>query len=314
MPTTPYAAFRNRLIFSVSLLIGLLAALMAWKVYSDIQSNREAAFKQTQSFARAMAAHIESVTRVIDLSLQRSAEGLGSLDPEALRNPRRAHQILALSAGSLNAGFWLHFVDARGVGVSASNGLAVGGVSYADRLYFTLPRRDRTAGLYVSAPEVGRVSKRRIFFMSRGVFAPDGAFLGVVVASVDAAAIADVFSNALYQPTLSITLMHGGGKIVARAPLFERSFASDLSASELYRRWKAAPSGSYEGRSLVDGSAACSRIKRSARRTWWWPWALRRSRGRAAFPATLPSRWPRSPSLLSRSCSAAGSRCAASCG
>ena len=253
MPKPPYVAFRNRLIFSFSLLIGLLAALMSWKIYSDFQSHREAAYKQTQSFARAMEAHVDSVTRVIDLTLLRSAEGIGSLPAQALRNPERVHQILALSAGSLNAGFWLHFVDARGIGVSASTDLAVGGVSYADRLYFTVPPRDKTAGLYVSAPEVGRVSKRRIFFMSRGVFAPDGSFLGVVVASVDAAAIANVFSNALYQPTLSIILVHGGGKIVARAPMFERSFAADLSTSELYRRSKAAPSGSYEGRSLVDG-------------------------------------------------------------
>jgi diguanylate cyclase (GGDEF)-like protein/PAS domain S-box-containing protein len=248
-----YARFRSRLILSFSLLIALLAALMFWKISSEIQSDRDAAFAQTESFARAMSAHMESVTRVIDLSLLRSSEALGALDREALKNSARARRLLALSASSLDASFWVHFIDAQGIGVAASNGLPIAGVSYADRSYFKVHLGGGATGLYVGGPEIGRVSKRRLFFLSRGVFGPKGEFLGVVVASVDATAIADVFANAMFQPTLSITLLHGGGKIIARAPLFERSFASDLTKSDLYRRWKAAPSGSYEGRSAVDG-------------------------------------------------------------
>jgi PAS domain S-box-containing protein len=41
--------------------------------------------------------------------------------------------------------------------------------------------------------------------------------------------------------------------VIARAPMFESSFASDLASSDLYCHWKSAPAGSYEGRSMVDG-------------------------------------------------------------
>lgn len=200
-----------------------------------------------------MAAHVASQVRVVDLSLLRSAEALGALDALALKDVKRVREILGLSASVSDKGFWIHFLSAGGMGVESSNGLPIAGVAYADRLYFSVHRRNSDAGLYVGAPDMGRVSQRRVFFLSRGVFDPHGNFLGVVVASVDATAFADVFSDALLQPTLSIALMHSGGLVIARAPQFERSFASNLGSSDLYRHWKLAPEGSYEGRSMVDG-------------------------------------------------------------
>jgi diguanylate cyclase (GGDEF)-like protein/PAS domain S-box-containing protein len=253
MPRPSYATLKTRLFSSFSLLIALLAALMFWKISSGMQSDREAAFSQTRSFAKAISAHVESEVRVIDLSLLRAAEALGALDGQALRDPVRAGQILVLSTSASDTSFWIHFIDARGMGVAASNGLSTTGVSYLDHSYFTAHSSHGVSGLHVSAPETGRLSRRRVFFMSRSVFRADGEFLGVVVASVDAAALAQVFANALFQPTLSITLLHANGQVAARAPLFERSFAADLSPSDFYRHWKAAPSGSYEGRSMVDG-------------------------------------------------------------
>lgn len=250
--TTTYASFRNRLIAGFALLVALLAALLGWKIYSGYNAERASAFVQTKSFAQAMSAHVASEMRVVDLSLIRSSEALGALDAGTLANRLRVRQVLALSASVADANFWIHFVDLRGVGVVASNNLAIAGVSYADRPYFKASAARCDSGLYIGDPETGRVSKRRLFFLSRPVCSPDGVLLGVVVAPVDAGAIAQVFASALFQPTLSITLLHGDGKVIARAPLFERSFAQDLSASDLYHNWKASPAASYQGRSMVD--------------------------------------------------------------
>lgn len=253
MPRPSYSAFKSRLILSSTLLVALLVALMLWKVFAGVKADRQAAFSQTRSFAHAMSAHVASQLRVIDLSLAESANALGSLDASILKSPERARQILALASGASDEGFWIDFVDADGMGVAASNGLRIVGVSYADRAYFLAHRRNSEAGLYVGAPERGRVSGRRVFFISRGVFSTRGDFLGVVVASVDAAAIANVFSDALFQPTLSITLLHKSGLVIARAPLFEKSFAFNLANSDLFRHSKSQSYGTYEGRSMVDG-------------------------------------------------------------
>lgn len=253
MPRPSYSAFKSRLILSCFLLVALLVALMLWKVFAGVKADRQAAFSQTRSFAHAMSAHVGSQLRVIDLSLAKSANALGSLDASILKSPERARQILALASGASDEGFWIDFVDADGMGVAASNGLRIAGVSYADRTYFLAHRRNSEAGLYVGVPERGRVSGRRVFFISRGVFSTHGDFLGVVVASVDAAAIANVFSDALFQPTLSITLLHKSGLVIARAPLFEKSFAFNLANSDLFRHSKSQPYGTYEGHSMVDG-------------------------------------------------------------
>lgn len=251
--TANYAFFRARLFASFAFLLALLSALLFWKVYSDHNAERAAAFAQTKSFAQAMSAHVASEMRVVDLSLIRSAEALGALDEETLKNALRVRQVLALSASVADANFWLQFVDLRGIGVVASNKLPIAGVSYADRAYFRASAGRCDSGLYISAPESGRVSKRRLFFLSRAVCSENGVPLGVVVAAVDAGAVGEVFSNALFQSSLSITLLHGDGRVIARAPLFERAFARDLSQSALYRNWRRAAAGSYEGQSMIDG-------------------------------------------------------------
>ena len=253
MKISAYASFRARLIVGFGMLVALLAALMYWKIYTGYNAERAGAFTQTKSFAQAMSAHVVSEMRVVDLSLLRSSEALSALDEETLKNSLRVRQVLSLSASVVDANFWIHFVDLRGVGVVASNNLSIAGVSYADRPYFKASAGRCDSGLYVGAPETGRVSRRRLFFLSRAVCSSSGAPLGVVVAPVDASAIAEVFDSALFRPTLSITLLHGDGKVIARAPLFEKSFAQDLTKSDLYRNWKASPTGSYEGRSMVDG-------------------------------------------------------------
>jgi diguanylate cyclase (GGDEF)-like protein/PAS domain S-box-containing protein len=247
-----YASFRSRLIAGFLLLVALLAALLFWKITSAYNAERAAAFSQTKSFTQAMSAHVASEMRSVDLSLIRSAEALGALDVAALANVSRVRQVLALSASVSDAHFWINFVDNRGFGVAASNNLRIAGVSYADRSYFKASATRCDSGLFIGGPEIGRKSKRHLFYLSRAVCSPTGAPLGVVVAPVDARALAEVFGSALFNPTLSITLLHGEGKIVARAPLFERSFSRDITGSDLYRNWKGAPFGSYEGRSAVD--------------------------------------------------------------
>lgn len=251
-PST-YTAFRRRLITGFALLVMLLAALFCWKIVSGYDAERAAAFVQTRSFAKAMGAHVASEMHVVDLSLLRSAEAIGALDSATLQNAVRVRQILALSAGVSDANFWIHFIDTHGIGVVASNSLPIKGVAYADRSYFKAFAGGCDTSLYVGAPETGRVSHRRLFFMSRAVCTPAGEPRGVVVASVDAGAIAAVFASALFQPSLNITLLHSDGKVIARAPMFDSAFALDLSGSALYRNWKAAPTGSYEGQSRVDG-------------------------------------------------------------
>ena len=249
-----YVTFRRRLIIGFCLLVALLILSLSWKIVTSYETDRKVARSQTKNFVQAMSAHVVGALQFIDLSLTGSADAIKALNFDSTPSPEAIKQLLSTSGRMSDANFWVIFIDAQGRGVAASNNLPISGVSYADRPYFsTHAQGAENNGLFIGAPEIGRVSKRRIFFLSRRVTSATGKFLGVVAAPVDASAFANVFTNALFQPALSITLAHTDGKIIARAPKFDESFAINIVESTLFKRMSVAPSGTYESKSLIDG-------------------------------------------------------------
>ena len=248
-----YVKFKRRLIIGFCLLISLLILSFSWKIYSSYESSRETARSQTKNFVQAMSAHVVGSLQFIDLSLTGSADAIRALNVDSMPSSEPIKQLLSSSGRMSDTNFWIIFIDAQGRGVAASNNLPISGVSYADRPYFSAHVNNAENGLFIGAPEIGKVSKRRVFFLSRRVTSATGKFLGVVAAPVDASAFANVFTNALFQPELSITFAHTDGKIIARAPKFDESFASSFTQSMLFKRLDTAPSGTYESKSIVDG-------------------------------------------------------------
>lgn len=248
-----YANFRLRLLLGFSFLVLLLLALMGWKIHSDYQNDRNTALWQTKSFSQAMGAHVSSQIAVVDSALLHATEAIAKLGEEKTPSAASIRGILAPSNGAPDDNFWMAFIDAQGMGVTSSTNLPIQGISYADRPYFVAHLGPEERGLFVDAPEVGRISKRPLFFLSRRVMTPGGKLIGIVVASIDASVFARVFRNALFQPSLSITLIHTDGKIIAREPRFKESFAAVITETEFYRHVKISPNGSYEHQSLIDG-------------------------------------------------------------
>ena len=248
-----YVKFRRRLVTGFCLLVILLILSLSWKIYSSYETDKATARSQTKNFVQAMSAHVIGSLQFIDLALTSSADAIKGLSVDSTTSPEAIKQLLFTSSRMSDANFWVIFIDAEGRGVAASNNLPISGVSYADRPYFSSHAHGVDAGLFIGGPEIGRVWKRRIFFLSRRVTSATGKFLGVVAAPVDASAFANVFANALFQPALSITLAHTDGKIIARAPKFDESFASNISESMLFKRMSVAPSGTYQSKSIVDG-------------------------------------------------------------
>lgn len=255
MPSTnqqTYAKFRLQLTAGFCLLVVLLIGSLAWKVFSSYEDEKRTVRLQTKNLTQAMSAHVLASIQFMDLSLLGSADTIKAISKDSKISPEAIKQSL-LTGRMSDADFWIIFMDAQGRGVVASNSSPVTGISYADRPYFSAHVQNENLGLYVGGPVVGRVSKRRVFALSRRVTSSTGQFLGVVVASVDPGVFAKVFTNALFDPSLNITLAHTAGKVIARVPRFEESFAINIVESPLFKRLAVAPSGSYEGKSVIDG-------------------------------------------------------------
>ena len=222
-----YGRFRRKLALGYGGLGLLLIVLLVWKTVAAYQTEREAAVAITAHSASAIAAHVTELIDAVEQPLTSSAQAIAALG-EAPLTAELVRPMLATSRLS-DSRYWLVFYDAAGRAVVSSNGLDVSKMSARGRAYFDVPAARQGAQLYVGAPRVGAVSGRQLFFLSRRVESASGRFLGVIVAPVDARRIADVFDSARIEPTMSIILATQDKQIIARAPLFAQSFATDLT-------------------------------------------------------------------------------------
>jgi hypothetical protein len=256
MPSTnqqTFIKFRLRLIVGGCLLVVLLIAALAWKIFSSYEDEKKIVRLQTKNLTQAMSAHVLASIQLIDLSLIGAADTIKAISKDSKTSPEAIKQSLQTTGRLTDASYWIIFIDAQGVGVAATNNLPVKGISFTDRLYFSEQVQNKTLGLYVGGPIVGKATNRRIFSLSRRVTSSTGQFLGVVVASVDPGAFAQVFTNALFDPSLNITLTRTDGNVIARVPKYEKSFATNIMGSPLFKHLAVAPSGSYEAISVIDG-------------------------------------------------------------
>lgn len=265
--TPGYRLFKIRLVLGLIGLVACLGLILSWKIYSTYQHDRETARSQTKSFARAMNAHVLSSAQLIDLSLIGVSNSIATLPPETRSRPEAIERVMRSMTSATDTNYWLIYLDAKGQGVASSKGLPVLGVDYSDRDYYRAhastppslgaPPRDFDAieaqphQIFVGGPAVGRVSKRKSFFISRKVISDKGELIGVIAATVDAAGLARVFESARFTEDLSVTLMHDNGGVVARAPMFEETFGKSLTDSALFAAIQKQPMGSFESLSTV---------------------------------------------------------------
>ena len=223
-----YYRFRRKLALGYLALGALLIGILAWKTVSAYRAERISAISVTAQSASAMAAHVTELIDAVDQPLKDSARAIAALGALPL-TPENVTPMLATSSLALDSRFWLLFIDVKGRGVVASNGLNVQGVSFGEQPYFKAPAAGQTE-IFIGAPDIGLVSKRRVFFLSRRVESKRGEFLGVVAAPILAQRVADFFERARMEPSMSIALATQDARILARAPLFEESFGADISA------------------------------------------------------------------------------------
>lgn len=249
-----YLRFRARLLIGLALMAVLAVAVVVIQIQSADQERKVAIRKQTEHYVQAMEAHVVYSIQFIDLSLTGFANAIEVLSPQQAASASTITALLSSRGATFTHDYWITFIDAHGIAVAASNNLQVAGISYADRDYFKVHLgKDRISGLYVGEPMVGQAGKQRLFALSRRVENAKGEFLGVIVAPLDANRFAKVFDDSRFSPDVSIALVHGKGKIIARAPNFEEAFGRNLDATPLFDNVRKSKFGTYQATSSIDG-------------------------------------------------------------
>jgi diguanylate cyclase (GGDEF)-like protein/PAS domain S-box-containing protein len=241
------------------LVTGLLsmAALAIAVVVSQFRASyvdRELSVQsQTEHYVKAMEAHVLYSIQSVDLSLIGFANAIKVLPAKQSRSPETMSDLLSSRGSNFQSDYWITFLDPKGIAVATSTGNNITGVSYADRDYYKIHVDNTMQGkVYVGEPDIGRRSKQKLFFLSRRVESAKGEFLGVVVAPLNVSRYVSVFENSRFNSDISIALVHGRGKIIARVPNFEEAFGRDLGPTALFDNVRRANSGTYKTHSVID--------------------------------------------------------------
>lgn len=142
----------------------------------------------TANMARVAEAMTARTAEAVDQALLTARE-LYLRDPVGFTLPSWARKTAFLNGLNIQ----LAIADATGLVVASSLGVSGPPISIADREHFLVHRNGDGDRLFVSKPLVGRVSGRASVQFVRAIRDDAGRFLGVVVASLDPAAIGRMF-------------------------------------------------------------------------------------------------------------------------
>jgi PAS domain S-box-containing protein len=251
--SSDYRRFRRRLLLGFLTVAALAVAVLVWNLRAAHEERQHTARAQTQALAHAVAAQVTDSIRLVDYAANGFVREFRALPQGQARPPETIRQLLKNQIPASSDNFNLMYVDARGLGVAASGPVPVQGVSYAERDYFRAQAgAGPDPGAYIGAPLIAKSSGRRLFMLSRRVLDAQGRFAGVVVGLMNAQHLAAMFEQARLSEDMLIALLHRGGKIIARVPLFEQSFGTEIHHGEPYAQMTQQPSGSFVTCSQID--------------------------------------------------------------
>jgi diguanylate cyclase (GGDEF)-like protein len=177
-------------IFAVAIIfIAVIWSAVIVRIQTERQETRDAAVAASAQLASAFAQHIsktvhdaDAVVSWVKYEYERSPStfDLGKYQRQGLISADTALQVTLIGAyGEV-------------MQTTTSNAKQV---NLSDRPHFLIHQANADAGLYISQPVVGRVSKQSTLQFTRRLNHPDGSFAGVVVVSEDPAYLTDGFYN-----------------------------------------------------------------------------------------------------------------------
>ena len=137
--------------------------------------------------------------------------------------------------------------------------------NFADRAYYKVQRDDPGRGLFIDVPVASRVRSTLVIAVSRAFLTPDGRFGGVVFVPIDYENLQQFFLSLNVGQRGTVTLYRDDGTILLRTPHADEFAGRDVRSNLLFSRYlPQAPSGSFEGSGMTDGTSRSISYRRVA--------------------------------------------------
>jgi signal transduction histidine kinase len=241
------------LVATVLLLLGAGVALF-------IRLDHDQQYEQQRTFAREMAQAMTRHTRTTIAGTDAVLAQVASLVTESggldKLQTREAWERLKLLSASLPGGVYgpqsLWVVDANGQAVLSTTAFPVPKVDVADRDYFKMHAGGHD-GVYVGPAILTRLTQQVAFTVSRPLKGPDGAFAGVLMASLSTSELMDFAELIAFDRNPLLGIYQGNGRVVGRRPDMIHHVGLSIADGPLIKReLPQAPSGLFESVSPLD--------------------------------------------------------------
>jgi signal transduction histidine kinase len=206
--------------------------------------------------AEQTARTVQSVDLVLQ-EVQSQVAAPGPPSPEALRahfagEPTR--QFLAGLLQNLPQAEAITLVDANGVLLNWSYDQPAQPLDESMRDNFAWLRSHNETGAYIGSPSIGRISGKHVLSIARRISAPDGTFVGLVVALIDTQYLEGFYGTISMVPGESVTVLRRDGFMVARYPALEHSGSQQMPRRSPWYGYAANGGGSYRTPGYFSGT------------------------------------------------------------
>ena len=237
-------ALWHRVVASIA--IGLLWTVIGATLWHDRMAAEAGAMKDTANLARTFEENIVRTVEAVEQTLlfirQEYQEDQAVLGQQTWAE---GHSFLN------NLQVQISISDRNGQETWSNLGPADPHVNVADREHFRVQKASKDDALFISAPLIGRQSNKWSIQFVRKLIAPDGAFDGIAVVSLD-----PLYLSRFYQSVAigegTIILARTDGTLLARAPAYGPFIGAKLPAGTRDRLLTGASSGSFRTISDID--------------------------------------------------------------
>ncbi len=150
--------------------------------------------------------------------------------PQAFRENHHRLDILATALSGVRT---VTLYDAEGT-VQASSNPELVGKNFGQREYFKATARESDPDALSISPPFKSLLGTWVVLAGRKIVGPDGAFAGVVNASLDDTFFAPLLASVLYAPDMWATLVHADGTVFLRVPQRENVEGKNIALPETF--------------------------------------------------------------------------------
>ena len=254
--------------------------------------------------AEQTARTLQSVDLVLQ-DLVGQIAGLGVHDRQSLHvllGGKEVRDSLRQRLSDLPQANALAVLDSAGYFVNQSRSQALPDYSVADRDYFRYFATTADPNPYISAPEISRVTGLPTVFLVRRLAAPDGNFLGVVLAPIRLDYFAGFLANIGLSDGTGVTILRRDGIVLVHSPASSVTTGAHISVNVAWAATVAAGGGHYRSRGAFANSppafvsvhpltlypivvdVTCTEVAALAH---WWQQAIAIATGTLAAAASL---------------------------